>query len=48
MRYVQDACSQDLAEKFKQSAAAVRMNLMRLRKALFDCVQKRIAQGTAS
>ncbi len=46
-RYVQDADSTELARRFARSAAVVRMTLLRIRKALFECVRKRLSLGTA-
>lgn len=43
MRYVRGAPSHVIAERIRQSAAGVRMTLMRIRQALDSCIQSRLA-----
>lgn len=47
MRYFEDLRSADIAEKLKRSVAAIEMALVRLRRALRACIERKLAQTAA-
>ncbi len=45
--YLEDLAADEIAKRLRQTASGVRMQVLRMREALSDCIRRRMSGGNA-